>query len=97
MIQTHPYRHGQRGIMIGQLTFWVAARRHTATLNEHLTWQCDDSAIAAYLEKTFPVHAAEGLSNLAVGRHGLYQTAERLGGRVHVPTKTNAGQAPELV
>jgi len=83
--------------MIGQLTFWVSTKRHTATLSEQLDWQCDDSTIADYLRETFPVHTAEGLSNLAVGRHVLYQTAERLGGRVQVPTKRKTSRNAELV
>lgn len=83
--------------MIGQLTFWVSTKRHTATLSEQLAWQCDDAQISEYLCETFPVHTAEGISNLAVGRHALYQTAERLGGRVQVPTRRQEKQKPELV
>lgn len=83
--------------MIGQLTFWVSTKRHTVTLSEQLDWQCDDPEITTYLSDTFPVHPAEGLSNLAVGRHLLYQTAERLGGRVQVPTRRKASPKPELV
>lgn len=83
--------------MIGQLTFWVSTQRHTATLSEQLAWQCDDAQISEYLGETFPVNPAEGLSNLAVGRHALYQTAERLGGSVQVPARRQAKQKTELV
>lgn len=85
--------------MIGQLTFRVSTKRHTVTLSEDLAWQCDDTDITRYLSKTFPIHMAEGLSNLAVGRHALYQTAERLGGSVHVPARgtRSTPQAAELV
>lgn len=83
--------------MIGQLTFWVSTKRHTATLSEQLAWECNDPQITDYLNETFTVHTAEGLSNLAVGRHALYQTAERLGGRVQVPARRKPTQKPELV
>ena len=73
--------------MIGQLTFWVSTKLHTATLTEQLAWDCEDPEVMTYLRETFPVQTAEGLTNLAVGRHALYQTAERLGGRVQVPTR----------
>ena len=83
--------------MIGQLTFWVSTKRHTATLSEQLAWECDEPEIEAYLTKTFPVRAAEGLSNLSVGRHLLYHTAERLGGHVQVPSKQVKRDTPEPV
>ncbi len=83
--------------MIGQLTFWVSTKRHTATLSEQLAWECDDPQMTDYLRETFPVHTAEGLSNLAVGRHALYQTAERLGGRVQVPARSTPPEKTELV
>lgn len=86
--------------MIGQLIFWNAARRHTATLTDHLDWTCDDPAVADELNRNFPGHADEEMSNLVVGRHLLYQTAERLGGKVHVPLRRRpqaAAGEPELV
>ena len=83
--------------MIGQLTFWVSTKRHTATLDDDLGWQCEDSEVQSYLATTFPVRAAEGLSNLAVGRHVLYQTAARLGGSVQVPARSAPPAKTELV
>ena len=73
--------------MIGQLIFWVGTQRHTATLTEDLIWQCDDESVEAELTQTFPAHPAEDVPNLVIGRHLLYQTAQRLGGRVEVPSR----------
>lgn len=81
--------------MIGQLIFWVGPHRHTATLADDLSWQCDDPEVTRELAETFPGEAAEDVPNLVVGRHLLYQTASRLGGRVEVPTRR--ANKPELV
>lgn len=72
--------------MIGQLVFWVDSKRHTATLSDDLQWHCEDPNVTQELSETFPTEQAEGLPNVVVGRHLLYQTASRLGGRVEVPT-----------
>ena len=82
--------------MIGQLIFWVGTKRHTATLSDDLDWQCDDPEVSRELTETFPGEASEEVPNLVVGRHLLYQTASRLGGRVEVPTRRRA-EKPELV
>ncbi|WP_184678158.1 hypothetical protein [Algisphaera agarilytica] len=73
--------------MIGQLTFWMSAKRHTVTLNDQLQWECDDPEITEYLNETFPIHPDVSLSSLAIGRHALYRAAERLNGRVQVSTR----------
>lgn len=79
--------------MIGQLIFWVGPKRHTATLTDDLSWQCDDPEVARELSDTFPGETAEDVPNLVVGRHLLYQTASRLGGRVEVPTRKQVDNA----
>lgn len=76
--------------MIGQLTFWVGPQRHTATLTDDLAWQSDDARVTRELSDTFPAEPAEDVPNLVVGRHLLYQTASRLGGRVEVPSRRRA-------
>jgi hypothetical protein len=76
--------------MIGQLTFWIGTRQHTAALTDGLDWSCDDPAIEQELSETFPAEPAEDVPNLVVGRHLLYQTASRLGGRVEVPLRRSS-------
>lgn len=83
--------------MIGQLTFRVSAQGHTATLNDELQWVAEEPAITDYLTRTFPARPDADLPNLVVGRHLLYQTAERLGGSVVIPTRRTRQQKPELV
>jgi len=73
--------------MIGHLVFWIGTKRHTAGLDETLAWSCDDPGVADELNQTFPGEPAQGTPNIVVGRHLLYQTAERVGGRVEVPTR----------
>lgn len=73
--------------MIGHLVFWVGTKRHTVTLQDNLRWACDDMDLSRELNETFPGEPVEDMPNLVVGRHLLYQTAERVGGRVEVPTR----------
>ena len=68
----------------------MCIRDSTVTLSEGLQWQCDDHDMAQELAETFPAYPTDGLSSLAIGRHLLYQTAERLGGQVKIPLRTPA-------
>lgn len=83
--------------MIGQLTFRVSAQDHTATLDDDLQWSAAEPAIAEYLTQTFPARPDADLPNFVVGRHLLYQTAERLGGKVVIPARRRQKKKPELV
>ena len=73
--------------MIGNLTFQVGRQRYTATLTDDLHWSCDDAAVQQELTETFPAEPSDEVPNLVIGRHLLYQTASRLGGRVDVPSR----------
>lgn len=84
--------------MIGQITYWVSDQRHLATLNDDLKWVAENASIADYLTNTFPAYPDADLPNVVVGRHLLYQTAERLGGSVRVPQRHSAKTSkPALV
>ncbi|MEM8737593.1 MAG: hypothetical protein AAGG38_03835 [Planctomycetota bacterium] len=83
--------------MIGQLIFWQDTQRHTATLQDDLTWTCEAADIASHLNQTFPGRTLQDIPDLVIGRHLLYQTAERLSGRVEVPTRLSPRPNREMV
>ena len=73
--------------MIGELIFWIGTRRYSAALTEDLRWVCEDTSVQQELSETFPVETSDEVPNVVVGRHLLYQTASRLGGRVELPMR----------
>jgi hypothetical protein len=73
--------------MIGQLKFRVGSQEYTATLTDDLHWVCDDANVQQDLDEAFPAYPSDDTPELVVGRHLLYQTASRLGGRVEVPAR----------
>ena len=71
--------------MIGQLIFPRSDREITLTLSDSLSWDGDDVAELERIREAFPLEAEPDLPNQWVGRHALFQAAERLGARVNVP------------
>ncbi len=71
--------------MIGQLVFPRRDREVTLTLCDNLCWDGDDSAELAQIREAFPLESEPDLPNQWVGRHALFQAAERLGARVNLP------------
>ncbi len=70
--------------MIGSLDYWDGPRRRSASLDETLVWRSVDDATAARLNEQFPGTLDEDVPTVVLGRHLLYQAAERLGGTVRV-------------
>jgi len=71
--------------MIGQLIFPRCDREVTLTLTDTLRWDGDDSVELSQIREAFPLEPEPDLPNLLVGRHALFQAAERLGAKVMLP------------
>jgi len=72
--------------MIGQLIFPRRDREVvTLTLTDGLLWEGGDTAELDRVREAFPLTPEPDLPNLLVGRHALFQAAERMGAEVMLP------------
>ena len=71
--------------MIGQLIVPLRGRKVTLTLSDTLGWDGDDAGELERIREAFPLEAEPDLPNQWVGRHALFQAAERFGGEVALP------------
>ena len=70
--------------MIGSLDYWDGPRRLSVSLDDALVWRSVDPALAERMNERFPGKVDEEVPTVVLGRHLLYQAAERLGGTVRV-------------
>ncbi|MEE9405125.1 MAG: hypothetical protein V3V20_09540 [Algisphaera sp.] len=71
--------------MIGQLIYSADGSEISVTLSDDLVWESADADALRDVRDAFPLEPDPELPNLLIGRHVLYQAAERLNGRVSLP------------
>lgn len=71
--------------MIGKLIYSQGETMYTASLTHDLIWVSDDDPTQDKLNRLFPGEVVEDLPSTVLGRHMLYQAAERLNGQVTIP------------
>jgi hypothetical protein len=70
--------------MIGTLHLSQGSHPRQAELTDDLIWVSDDADLQDRLNRIVPGEPADDLPATVIGRHMLYQAAERLNGRVTV-------------
>lgn len=74
--------------VVGELRFKQAGRPRTARLLADMRWACDDKQFEVFLNQTCPIEPApRDIDEHRAVVHCLYQTAERLGAEVQIPTR----------
>ena len=82
--------------MIGQLVFAGRDREVVLTLTDSLCWEGGDTAELDRIREAFPLEPEPDLPNLLVGRHALFQAAERMGAEVTLPKLPRREPAGQL-